>query len=168
MTDAIVTQTETTVTTTVEKVTAAHTVTEHLTLAYAYPAHEARRSDPHNAVFAATKKRLRALGHWQCWINNADCGGGPLECHHSLVEMSLAQIVDEAHFRQLYPEFNLGQSDEDFLNWIQSEGNMTILCPMHHRGILGIHTIHYSAWIVQRFMKEGVTDPEQAVRTAHP
>lgn len=142
-----------------------HTQIEHLTLAYEFPAHEPRETDPHYAAFHATQKRLKKLDSWKCWIGNGDCSAGPLEMHHSLIEFSLANIVDTAHFAALYPEFHIA-TDEDLLNLVESEGNMTVLCPMHHRGILGIHTIHYSAWIVQRFMRAGVTAPEHAIRGA--
>jgi hypothetical protein len=142
--------------------TDAHTQTEHLTLAYAFPDHAPRTSDPHYHLFHETQRRLKKLGSWKCWIGNADCSAGPLEMHHSLIEFSLANIVDSAHFAALYPEMHI-MSDEDLLNFVESEGNMTILCPMHHRGILGIHTIHYPAWIVQRFMKAGAVAPERKV-----
>jgi hypothetical protein len=72
-------------------------------------------------------------------------------------------MVDLAKFSALYPQYHL-MSDDDLQTMIEGEGNMTILCPMHHRGILGIHTIHYPAWQVQRFMKDGIQPPEQAVR----
>jgi hypothetical protein len=139
--------------------TAAHRTVETFRIACAYPEHEPRESDPHYHVFHETRRRLKRLGALKCWIDNADCQGN-IELHHSLVEFSLANIVDVDHFRALYPEFHV-ESDDAFLDWINGEGNLLPLCSRHHVGILGIHTIHYPAWVVQRVMKAGVTAPEQ-------
>lgn len=140
--------------------TDAHTTTEHETLVYNYPAHEPRESDPHYAIFNATRKRLAKLGALKCWIGNDDCDHAhPIELHHSIIEFSLTNIVDRAKFGTLYPEFHI-LSDEDLLALVESEGNLTPLCVQHHRGLLGIHSIHYPAWLCQRFMKTGVPVPE--------
>lgn len=145
-------------------ITAAHQQRETESFEYNFPAHEPRARDPHYAVFNATAARLRKLGSLKCWIGNADCQGG-IELHHSTVEFSLANIVDEAHFAQLYPDFHVAD-DATFLAWVEGEGNLTPLCVMHHRGLLGIHTIHYPAWLVQRFMKNGIAPPERKIAPA--
>lgn len=142
--------------------TDAHTRTQRITIQYTYPAHEPRASDPHYRVFNAARRRLERLGALTCWIGNQDCSQEPIELHHSTVEFSLANIVDVQHFEQLYPEFHI-VSDEDFLTWIEGEGNLLPLCPMHHRGVLGIHSISYPGWQVQRFMRAGVTAPERKI-----
>ena len=139
-----------------------HTLTEHLTIAYWYPKHGPRRGSIEDKMFRETKARMQKVGIHECWINNADCGGGPLEMHHSLVENALIEAVSVEHFIALYPEFGI-KTDEEFHVWTQSEGNLLCLCPMHHRGILGIHTIHYSAWVCQRFLKAGAMPPEHLV-----
>ena len=139
--------------------TAAHRTTETLRIEFFYPEHEAREHDPHYRVFDETRRRLKRLGALRCWIDNADCRGN-IELHHSLVEFSLANIVDVDHFRVLYPEFHV-ESDEAFLDWINAEANLLPLCAFHHRGVCGIHSILYSGWVVQRFMKAGVAAPEQ-------
>ena len=142
-------------------VTAAHTVTETERLVYEFPAHAPRDTDPYYHLFHDACERIRRLGHWKCWINNADCDvARPLEAHHAIVEFSLSADVDIEKFAVLYPEFGV-VSDETFLDFVESEGNLTILCPFHHRGIAGIHTVHYSAWLVQRFMKAGIRPPER-------
>jgi hypothetical protein len=140
----------------------AHTTTQHLTLVEVFPDHSARTEDPHYHVFNETRRRLKRLGKLKCWIDNADCSPGPIELHHSLVEYSLANIVDVEHFRELYPEFGV-EDDDSFLDWVNSEGNLLPLCVQHHRGVLGIHSVHYSGWIVQRVMKDGITPPERKV-----
>ena len=139
--------------------TAAHEATETFRIVFSYPEHEPREDDPHYHVFNETRRRLKRLGALKCWIDNADCRGS-IELHHSVVEFSLANIVDVDHFRALYPEFHI-ESDDAFLDWINSEGNCLPLCSWHHRGVCGIHSILYSGWVVQRFMKEGVAAPER-------
>jgi hypothetical protein len=140
--------------------TAAHGETETFRLVYYYPAHEPRASDPHYGLFNAARRRLERLGALRCWIANADCSGGPIELHHAHVEFALANIVDVAKFAADYPELHV-TDDATFLDFVESEGNLTPLCAMHHRGMLGIHTIHYPAWVLQRVMKDGVTAPER-------
>jgi hypothetical protein len=142
--------------------TAAHKQIETFHIAYEYPSHEPRASDPHYRAFNAAHDRLKRLGALKCWIGNADCQGA-IELHHNVVEFALANTVDVAHFEQLYPEFKIA-SDEEFLTWIEGEGNLLPLCAFHHRGVCGIHSIHYPAWQVQRFMKAGVGPPEAVVR----
>jgi hypothetical protein len=143
-------------------VTGAHTATVHRTLIQTYPEHEPRESDPHYAAFDQTRRRLERLGALRCWINNADCCDGPIELHHSIVEFSLVNITDAARFRTLYPEFHL-ESDEAFLTWVNSEGNLLPLCREHHRGHLGIHSVTYPAWLAQRFMRSGTVAPERSL-----
>ena len=139
--------------------TAAHHTTQTLRIEFFYPEHAPRERDPHYHVFNETRRRLKRLGALKCWIDNADCRGS-IELHHSLVEFSLANIVDVDHFRALYPEFHI-ESDAAFLDWINAEANLLPLCSLHHRGVLGIHSVLYSGWVVQRFMKAGVTPPER-------
>lgn len=140
--------------------TDAHSTVEHFTFIYNYPSHEPRESDVHYAAFHAAHERLKRLGALKCWIDNDDCDKEhPIELHHSTVEFALANIVDVDHFRALYPEFHL-MNDEEFLLWVESEGNLLPLCKAHHTGLLGVHTIHYPAWITQRFLRTGVPVPE--------
>jgi hypothetical protein len=146
--------------------TAAHTSTETFHLEYEFPAHAPRETDSHYHLFHAACERIRRLGRWKCWIDNADCDKeAPLEAHHAVVEFSLSGDVDVQKFASLYPEFGV-VDDETFLSFVESEGNLTILCPFHHRGIAGIHTVHYSAWLVQRFMRAGIRPPERKLVAA--
>lgn len=142
--------------------TDAHSVRLHFDIVQTYPQHEPRESDVHYTTFNATRRRLKRLGALKCWIGNADCSPGPIELHHSTVEFSLANVVDTAKFAAAYPEFHV-ESDEDFLTWVNSEGNLLPLCVQHHRGVLGIHSIHYPGWLIQRVMRDGVTPPERKV-----
>jgi hypothetical protein len=42
--------------------------------------------------------------------------------------------------------------------WLDSEGNMLVLCAAHHRGSRqGVHSITYPAWKLQRLQGKGWT-----------
>lgn len=45
-----------------------------------------------------------------------------------------------------------------------------VLHQMHYRGlgILGIHAIHYPAWKLQKYLKQGVAAPERVERASVP
>ena len=136
-------------------VVAAHTERLTLSLVIAYPAHEPRASDPHYAVFEQTRQRLGKLGKLVCWIGNADCQGD-IELHHDKVEFSLINDIDPGKFAEAY---GLQLSDEEFMAYVESEGNLLPLCIYHHRGHGGIHCLPYPLWVVQRYLCDGVHAP---------
>lgn len=142
---------------------AAHT--EHLTLrlAVAYPAHEPRESDPHYRVFNETRERLKRLGKLRCWIDNADCSESPVELHHDKVEFALANDVDVVRFDEAYG-LHL-KDDQEFLAFVEGEGNLLPLCAYHHRGHGGVHSLPYPLWVVQRYLKAGVGAPAKTEPT---
>ena len=123
-----------------------------------YPSREPRAHDPHYRFFNAARDRLKKLGKLVCWIGNEDCAG-QIELHHDKVEFALANSVDVARFAKLYPEFGI-MGDDDFLRVIESEGNLTPLCKIHHTGIFGVHVLPMPIWGVQRFCKKGMRPAE--------
>lgn len=143
-------------------ITAAHTVTETLRIALSYPDHQPREDDPHYKVFHKTRERLERLGQLVCWIGNADCAGD-IELHHALIEDALINDVDKVKVHLDHPVFN-AESDDEFLDWCQSEGNLLCLCRMHHIGCLGIHANPYPGWVAQRYLKDGVAAPSRRVQ----
>lgn len=141
-------------------ITPAHTQTITLHITESYPAHLPREEDPHYVYFHAAHKRLKALGAMKCWI----CGTTEnIELHHSTVEFALANGVDITEFETLYPEFGI-TTDEQFLEWVEGEGNLLCLCLAHHRSILGIHSLPYPNWLPQRFWKHELAVPAQVTR----
>ena len=137
--------------------TPAHTDTLTLRLVVAFPAHEPRESDPHYAAFHAARRRLEKLGALRCWIDNADCGSGPIELHHDKVEFALANDVDVVKFDEAY---GLHLKDEnEFLDYINGEEGLLPLCPYHHRGHGGIHCLPMPLWNVHRYCRDGVAAP---------
>lgn len=143
--------------------TDAHTQTLNLRIVVSVPAHEPREDDPHYAVFNATRRRLEKLGALKCWIGNADCQGA-IELHHDKAEFSLINDVDPAKFAEAYG-LHL-TSDDDFLAYVEGEGNLLCLCVFHHRSVGGIHSIPYPLWVVQKYLKQGVAAPAREVPLA--
>src|SRR5205807_103971 len=95
----------------------------------------------------------------KCWICGSD---KQIELHHSTVEFSLANGVDVSRFEELYPEFGIG-TDEQFLEFVEGEGNLTPLCKLHHTGILGVHCLPYPVWLPQRFWRKELDTPAEVI-----
>lgn len=132
--------------------TAAHDQATTLHIVAHVPEHEPRESDPHYHLFEAAKRRLKAQGLWKCVINDDLCGGTP-ELHHSHVEFSQINAVDSAKVEQ-----GLGlhfENDEDFQKWVESPGNLEVLCTNHHRTHYGVHVIPSALWEALRWHRAG-------------
>ena len=147
-------------------IVAAHTQRTTLHVVECYPSHEPREGDPHYHFFNEARARLKKLGKLTCWIANGDCAG-QIELHHSTCEFALANGVDVSKFASLYPEFGI-TTDEQFLEFVEGEGNLTPLCKIHHTGILGCHVIPAPNWLPQRFWKSGLIAPAHIERAAKP
>lgn len=116
------------------------------------PEHAPRESDPHYHLFNQTKARLKRQGLWKCVINDDLCGG-QLELHHSHVEQSQINAVDPHRIEQA---FGLRfEDDEAFEWWIQSPGNLEVLCVNHHRTHYGVHVIPSALWETLRWHRAG-------------
>ena len=100
---------------------------------------------------------------WICGIRRSDWLKLPkelqskwqLETHHVELEWAAANGVD---LKKITADFKEIMADPDKLrHWLDSEGNMLVLCATHHRGArTGIHMISYPAWKLQRWqIKEG-------------
>lgn len=89
------------------------------------PEHLPREGDPHYAAFHAAKARIKKLGLNVCII--AGCTfPGPMELHHSHLEFSLAAGCDLDKVNSTYG-LHLA-NDEEFQVWIESPGNLEVLC----------------------------------------
>lgn len=112
----------------------------------AYPPHEPRKA---SAEYGRIHHDLVVTRDEPCWI----CGirhseGGAMETHHAHLEWAAANGVDPARILADFPEAN------DLRQWLDSEGNMLVLCAAHHRGQhTGIHAISYPAWLLQRYQE---------------
>lgn len=133
-------------------VTAEHDQALTLHLRLHVEAHEPRADDPHYHLFEQAKARLKRLGLWKCIVGDEHCEGTP-ELHHSHVEFSEINAVDPAKIeRALGLHFT---SDEDFQQWVESPGNLEVLCSGHHRLDFGVHVLPAALWEANRFLRAG-------------
>lgn len=142
----------------------AHTQKQTDSFILYYPDHAPRAEDPHYGAFNAARKRILAAGVG-CWI----CGTHDnLELHHTEVEFAAASGVDLTKFELDYPEFKI-TCEEDFLAWVESDGNLRVLCALHHRGPCnGIHHLPEPNWKLQRIWKDGITPPVGSAKGVDP
>ena len=132
--------------------TDAHKEQLNLHLAVSTPEHEPRESDPHYHLFNQAKTRIKKQGLWKCIINDDLCSGGP-ELHHSHIEFSQVNNMDQHKIEQAFGVHF--EKDEEFQAWIESPGNLEVLCEAHHRTTFGIHAIPDPLWQAIRFRKNG-------------
>jgi hypothetical protein len=133
-----------------------HVVTRSLVESVWYPGHDPRKA---SAEYERVHHHLVYVLDEACWI----CGvrqselpeGQHNETHHWRVEWALANRIDPVLILADFP--TMGEADDDHLrDWLDSEGNMLVLCSAHHRhGLVGIHSITYPAWVAQRWLTSG-------------
>jgi hypothetical protein len=130
----------------------------------AYPPHEPRKE---SATYVKTHHHLIFELDAPCWV----CGirrsqGGKLETHHYHFEWASQNGLDLAKVTADWPEIT---DKAELAEWVDSEGNMLVLCAAHHRGkYTGIHEISYPAWLLQRYEGEGFAFIDQGgVPKAH-
>ncbi len=82
-------------------------------------------------------------------------GAKALETHHYPVERSLADACDWRRVAVTFPQ--AGIVDEvSFLAWVDSPGNLLVLCDQHHRSPQrGIHHLLPQDFAVQPYLKDG-------------
>ena len=128
------------------------------------PTHAERTESP---AFRDAKARLKADGHWTCWI----CGTTDhLQVHHFLAEYMFKDLVDLTVMKDVaeaLDPYGYGRllrnkpitDPEDIRGFL-------VLCQTHHTGIdhtaggsgTGIHELTFSTWIMQKLAKKGL-DP---------
>lgn len=139
---------------------AAHTQLDHESVLFYYPEHFPRASDPHYHLFDRASKRILSNPDFSgCWI----CGTKEhIEFHHAECEYAAAGGVDVTKFEELFPEYDI-KSEDDFLAWVESEGNLLALCAFHHRSpYAGIHHCPYPNWKLQRIWRKDIPAVVQA------
>lgn len=146
----------------------AHTVTRHLTESIYYAEHDPRSVSPeyrrvhHHLVYELDEPC------WICGVRNSTLGDSAqnpkgakqMETHHWHIEWALASRVDPKLILADFPA--MGHADEPHLReWLDSEGNMLVLCDVDHRhGLFGIHMVSYPAWVAQRWLdNRDITKP---------
>ena len=141
--------------------TGAHKQMMNLHLAVSIPEHEPRESDPHYHLFNQAKAKIKKAGLWKCAINDDLCSGEP-ELHHSHIEFSQVNNMDphkvEAAFGVHFA------TDEEFQEWIESPGNLEVLCMAHHRTRYGIHEIPAPLWETFRYRRANTDAAAEVVK----
>lgn len=141
---------------------AAHAVTRRLMETIAYPEHDPRtESEEYKRVHHHLVVELDEPC-WICGVRNSTLrdpeknprGAKQMETHHYHVEWALANAIDPAKILADFPD--LGAADAEHLRqWLDSEGQMLVLCDTCHRHPLyGIHSITYPAWVAQRWLRQ--------------
>jgi hypothetical protein len=137
-------------------VTEAHLQTRTLTESIWYPPHDARKaSAEYKKVHAHLVNELDEPC-WICGVKQSELPKGQHnETHHWHIEWALVNRIDPTLIIADFPA--MGEADDPHLReWLDSEGNMLILCSAHHRhGLVGIHSITYPAFVAQRWLKNG-------------
>jgi hypothetical protein len=125
------------------------------------PEHDPRAESPeyakvhHHLIYELDE------GCWLCGVRHStlnDPAQNPrrarqMETHHGWVEWSMANAMDPAKVIRDFPP--MGSADDAHLrSWLDSEGNMLVLCDVCHRSRLrGIHSITYPIWVVYRWLR---------------
>ena len=118
-----------------------------------YPPHDPRKA---SSEYRRIHKRLVVTMDEPCWI----CGirhseGGAMETHHAHVEWA---AVNGISLDLIIRDFPGIRDTVTLRHWLDSEGNMLVLCEQHHRGSrTGIHSITYPAWLLQRYQGKSWT-----------
>jgi hypothetical protein len=123
-----------------------------------YPAHPARKGDPHYKDFNAFRKRTRATAkcavgqHRGDYSECSDVDKWPvgLELHHSHVEFSLQNGVDLAWLAIDYPGID---NPDEVGAWVESAKNLLWLCTFHHRGHGGVHVTSASDFEAEKYVR---------------
>lgn len=126
-----------------------------------YPAHPARKDDPHYVDFEAYRKAH--IGTARCAVglhrnDYSECSSGDsnegLELHHKHVEFALQNGVDLQWLERDYP----GISDaKDVGAWVETGANFEFLCEFHHRGHGGVHVASSSDYEAEHYVKGLIT-----------
>lgn len=125
---------------------ATHSYTIH------YPAHPARKDDPHYVDFEAYRRRTKDSS--KCAVGEhrddfSECQGG-LELHHTHIEFSLQNGVDLKWLEKDYP----GISDPNSVGaWVESADNLQWLCEFHHRGHGGVHVAAAADYEAEKYVR---------------
>lgn len=146
--------------------TDAHDQTESHRYLIHFPAHPARKDDPHYIDFdhyhRATRATARcyvglrvgfdecrdAQGHACTIDDNGEQSG--LELHHAHIEFSLQNGVGLKALEVDYP----GISNPDEVGaWVETAANFRWLCVWHHRGMGGAHTLTHSDYEASQYIR---------------
>lgn len=150
---------------------AEHAQTRTLREVVITPDHAQRTESPE---FRAAKERLRADGHYRCWV----CGATDnLQVHHFGIEWSLAGVADWTEVKAFCEEWDPYGYGRLLRNQPITSAddvrNMLVLCQEHHTGVdhadndsgTGIHSLTFPVWVVQKLARAGADPVPQVGET---
>lgn len=145
-------------------ITPAHSQPEEIHLLRHYQAHHTRAGDPYYKYFQATKRKLKEGGLYVCALaalEAADCEGG-MTLHHAGVEYASQNSIDLGKLNVL---LGLTMSAEQFRIYVESPGNLEVLCEGHHlQGHrFSVHQVPHADWEAVRTHAAGMV-PVEVVR----
>jgi len=125
------------------------------------PAHAEREDTP---TFRAAKERLKADGHYRCWV----CGTTQhLQVHHFLAEYCFKDLVDLDKLKSVSETLDMYGYGRLLHNCPVTDAEdirgLMVLCEAHHIGVdhadggsgTGIHDVTFPTWIIQALAKPG-------------
>jgi hypothetical protein len=135
-----------------KRIIPAHVVTRKLLESVWYPDHDPRTA---SAEYKRVHNHLVYELDEPCWICGIKQSQLPkkeyMETHHQHVEWALVNAIDPQKIIQDFPEMG-DNNDQALRHWLDSEGNMLVLCEAHHRHkLVGIHSVTYPIWQAQRW-----------------
>jgi len=140
-----------------KRIIPAHVITRQLQERVWYPAHDARTA---SSLYKKVHDHLVYEIDEPCWICKVRQSqlpkGEHMETHHQHVEWALVNAIDPDKIIVDFPEMG-DSTDANLRKWLDSEGNMLVLCEAHHRHqLVGIHEITYPIWQAQRWEFDNV------------
>jgi hypothetical protein len=151
---------------------ATHKQQRHIIECVITPEHDKRKE---SAEFRKSKERLADDGHYQCYV----CGSKEdLQVHHYACEWSLEADVDFNKLQSFCEEWDVygyGRLLKNVqMTSVDDIRNCMVLCQEHHTGVdetnggtgTGVHSMSFSAWIMQKLSKDGFNPIPQDGKTS--
>lgn len=127
-----------------------------------YPPHDPRAASPQ---YRRVHHKLVVDMDEPCWIcGTRNSAGGRMETHHAEIEWAAEKAFEDdgVMLAKLVADLGTlihGVDATALREFLDSEGNMLVLCATHHRGPWeGIHSVTYPAWKLQRYEHRGGWD----------
>lgn len=150
-----------------------HEEEKHIIECIIIPKHNERKE---SYQFRQSKKRLKEDGHYYCYI----CGiSKKLQVHHYVCEWSLEKEVDFDKLKSFCEEWDVYGYGKLLKNTpitsVDDVRNCMVLCQKHHTGVnvtnensgVGVHSLTFSAWIMQKISKQGYNPIPQDGETSN-
>jgi len=114
-------------------------------------------------VFRAAKERLKADGHYRCWV----CGTTDnLQVHHFIVEYMFQPLEDLSRVKEVAEQLDIYGYGRLLKNQPLTSSEdvrcLMVLCQSHHTGVnheggngTGIHDLSFPSFIIQAVCRPG-------------